>query len=200
LTCPPEPPRLRFVRALHESGATPVHELEFYDARTFKHTRPEGAVRLELFVDLIPPEEPIPAHPGANYGGRPWYLRSYTRSPIRLEPPMAREMMRVVYWGRWADSTGEVGPFSATAVAWMEGGSRACLPGAQRMALGSYQPAPLLEQGKITGPAERGTTYRIAVIEAYRHQLNPREVEPALPGIEEAPRPQLAAPASREAA
>ena len=110
------------MRALHEGGgATPVHELAFH-AMDHTKARPAGAVRLELFVDLVPPEEPIPAHPGANLASRPWYLRSYTRSPIRLVPPLARMPMQVVYWGRWADSAGSVGPFSATAVAWIEGG------------------------------------------------------------------------------
>ncbi len=31
--------------------------------------------------------------------------------------------MRVVYWARWADATGEVGPMSAAAAGWVEGGS-----------------------------------------------------------------------------
>jgi hypothetical protein len=31
--------------------------------------------------------------------------------------------MRVIYWARWADAAGNVGPFSATAVGWIEGGS-----------------------------------------------------------------------------
>jgi hypothetical protein len=55
--------------------------------------------------------------------GTSLYLRSYTRSPIRLTPPMAKVPMRIVYWARWADSTGNVGPFSATAAAWIEGGN-----------------------------------------------------------------------------
>src|SRR5206468_1628916 len=91
-----------------------------------------AVVKMELGVNLregkakqltVPPEAPIPAHPGANLASRPWYLRSYTRSPIRIIPPLARMPMQVVYWGRWADSAGNVGPFSATAVAWIEGGS-----------------------------------------------------------------------------
>ena len=100
-----------------------MHELSFFDFTTRSTRKPEGAVRLELFVDLVLTDEPIPARPGANHGGRPWYLRSYTRSPIVLAPPMASVPMRVVYWGRWADSVGNVGPFSATAVGWIEGGS-----------------------------------------------------------------------------
>jgi hypothetical protein len=76
-----------------------------------------------LFVDLIRPDEQVPAHPGVTAAGRPFYLRSYARSPIRLTPPLASEPMRVIYWARWADAAGNVGPFSATAVGWIEGGS-----------------------------------------------------------------------------
>lgn len=69
--CPKEPPVLVFVRALHEGrGAYPMHELSFY-AANWNRARPEGAVRLELFIDLVPPDERIPAHPGANQSGRP---------------------------------------------------------------------------------------------------------------------------------
>ena len=122
--CPQQPPRLRFMRALHEgNGVTPMHELEFRTSETFSSAKPPGAVRVELFVDLVLPEEPIPEWPGANHGGRPWYLRSFTRNPILIVPPMSRVPMRVVYWARWADSTGNVGPFSATAVGWIEGGT-----------------------------------------------------------------------------
>jgi hypothetical protein len=121
--CPVEPPRVTFKRALHEPGAVPLHELEFGTADYSSRAKPEGAVRLELFVDLVPPEDEIPAYPGANHHGRPWYLRSYTRSPVVVAPPLARVPMRVVYWGRWADAAGNVGPFSATASAWVEGGS-----------------------------------------------------------------------------
>src|SRR5690606_11908580 len=65
LTCSQEPPRLRFVRALHEgSGATPMHELSF-GALDRRVKRPAGAVRLELFVALVPPDAAIPKHPGS---------------------------------------------------------------------------------------------------------------------------------------
>jgi len=123
LVGPLEPPRLWFVRALHEANAaTPMHELKFR-SHDWSKAKAAGAARLELFVDLVPPDEPVPAHPGANLSSRPWYLRSYSRSPIVLVPPMARVPMRVVYWGRWADSSGNVGPFSKTVAAWIEGGS-----------------------------------------------------------------------------
>lgn len=120
LTVPNEAPRLKFVRAIHESGAEPEHELTF-TSRDFK-AKPEGAVRVEVFCDLIAPEAEVPEYPGAG-GSRPFYLRSYTRSPVRLYPPIANAPMRVVYWARWADTAGNVGPFSATAVGWIEGGS-----------------------------------------------------------------------------
>ena len=126
LTVPNEAPRLRFQRAIHEGdGSAPEHELSFV-SRDFK-PRPPGATRIELFVDLIAPDAEIPTHPNAPRGdgtvGCPFYLRSYTRSPFRLMPPLAEVPMRVVYWARWADSAGNVGPFSATAVGWIEGGS-----------------------------------------------------------------------------
>jgi hypothetical protein len=162
--CPMEPPRLEFARAHHENGATPVHELRFRGMESGV-SKPEGAVRLELFVDLIPPDAPIPARPGANYSSRPWYLRSYTRSPIKLTPPIARVPMRVVYWARWADSVGNVGPFSKTAAAWIEGGSQAWLPGAVRAAplsLGGQTPVQTLEDVRPIGPrsATRNTASR----------------------------------------
>ncbi len=165
---PQEPPRLRFVRALHESGASPMHELSF-STMDFKKARPEGAARLELFVDLIPPEEPIPNHPGANQGGRPWYLRSYARSPIVLAPPMPRVPMRIVYWGRWADSAGAVGPFSATCAGWIEGGSHHHLPGAPAQWFGKPQ-TPLLDPPVLPSREEK---YSVAVLEVHYQTFMP---------------------------
>jgi hypothetical protein len=183
--CPQEPPRLRFVRALHEgNGATPVHELDFR-AFDLKAAKPKGAVRLELFVDLVPPEEPIPAGPGANHGSRPWYLRSYTRSPIKLTPPIARVPMRVVYWGRWADSLGNVGPFGATAVAWIEGGSHHALPGGPGIALGFRKPVPVIDAVPTAGPDERDESYRVAVLEMRYESMSGREFAAALPAAPE---------------
>jgi hypothetical protein len=82
------------------------------------------AVRLELFVDLVPPGEPIPTWPGERWGGRMWYLRSYTRSPIEVEYPRCDEQMRVVYWARWAGANGATGPFSNTLATRVEGFDR----------------------------------------------------------------------------
>lgn len=185
--CPQEPPRLWFARALHEgNGAAPMHELKFF-ALDHSRAKPQGAVRLELFVDLVPPEEPIPAFPGAGAnwggGGRPWYLRSFTRSPIVLAPPMARVPMRVVYWGRWADSTGNVGPFSKTAVAWIEGGSHH-LMGPRLGRSIDPQPMPLLEDVAATelagGPARRQLECSVMVLEAQYHSFNTAHIVPAL--------------------
>jgi hypothetical protein len=194
LTVPNEPPRLRFVRAHHESASCPMHELSF-TSLDWK-SKPPGAVRLELFVDLIPPEEPIPEYPGANHAGRPWYLRSYTRSPIKLTPPMARVPMRVVYWARWADSVGNVGPFCATAVAWIEGGSNAHLPGGTGIVmnmLGAPKPVRILEDATASSPAGRDESYTVAVLQV-RYGVGPD----ALP--EPAPPRQLEAPRATEAA
>lgn len=182
-TCPMEPPRLQFSRVLHrEVGSMPMHELEFSALNAgIRKTKPEGAVRIELFVDLVPPDEPIPTHPGGNHGGRPWYLRSYTRSPIVLFPPMARVPMRVVYWARWADSTGNTGPFSATVAGWVEGGNisrPAVVP------LGGPKIAPLIELATPALEQTRDSTYTVALIETHYLSLN-APVMPELKQIED---------------
>ena len=192
---PKAPPKLKFVRALHEgNGSTPMHELEFREFHSHSKSRPSGAVRLELFVDLIPPEEPIPNHPGAHQGGRAWYLRSYTRNPIVLAPPMPRVPMRVLYWGRWADSAGNVGPFSATAAGWIEGGSHRMLPGGQGMGYLNKEHPPLIEDASAAARSQRGTTYVVAVLEAQDQSYAPHALpEPAEPK-------RLEGPAESEAA
>ncbi len=200
---PAEPPRLTFVRALHEANAAmPMHELQFSEIHNWSRKKPEGVERLELFVDLLPVDEPIPGHPGANHGGRPWYLRSFTRSPIVLAPPMTRVPMRVVYWGRWADSTGNVGPFSATAVAWIEGGSSHMLPGGIGMAApGARKPAKLLEDA--APPAGREPSVSVVVLEAQYQSFHPQHVEQSAPQLSAMPvreARRLEGPAVEEAA
>jgi len=116
-TCPQEPPQLRF-RGEYKG----MHELEFRrDLARKGKAKPFAAARLELFVDLVPPGEPIPKTPDERCKGRPWYWRSYTKSPIRVKFPLPDEPRMVVYWGRWADATGETGPFSHTIIARVEG-------------------------------------------------------------------------------
>lgn len=179
LTVPNEPPRLEFVRAIHDNGAVPVHELQF-TAADYRKAKPDGAVRLELFCDLIAPDEPIPNFPGATPGSRPLYLRSFTRSPITLTPPMARVPMRVVYWGRWADSAGNVGPFSSTAVGWIEGGTHHLMggarPGFDMPKMIDVSPDSLQDRAQI----EHGTTVYVALLEAQQrapgHAIVAREL------------------------
>ncbi len=171
--CPNEPPELTFVRVLHQGlGAAPIHELRFGPADSSRKAKPHGAARIELFVDLIPPDEQIPRHPGANHGGRPWYLRSYTRSPIVLTPPMARVPMRVVYWARWADPTGNVGPFSRTAAGYVEGGNIS----APTLPSFGTKPAPLIEVVPATS-SSRDSTYTVALIETHYLSLNAPMIE-----------------------
>ncbi len=164
---PQEAPRLRFVRAIHESaGAAPLHELKF-GAKEWGKSKPDGATRLELFVDLIPPDEKVPRFPGENFRSRPWYLRSFSRSPIVLVPPLAKVPMRVVYWARWADTSGNVGPFSDTCVAWIEGGSNHMLPGGVGMQLGRTNQIKETDVATHIGPATRDEKYSVAVLEVH---------------------------------
>ncbi len=182
-TVPMEPPRLRFARALHEgSSATSMHELTFCAlAEMVRGPKPDGAVRIELFCDVFPPGEPVPQSPGENYGGRPWYLRSYSRSPIRIVPPMAREPMMVVYWGRWADAVGNVGPFCATVVSRVEGWTGtmlSCASFASKASDGGRGPK-VIEQDPSAPPtpAPREPRYSVAVRDAQYEYLNPPLVD-----------------------
>ena len=84
-------------------------------------SKPNGAVRVELFVDLVALGEKVPQFPGQYLGGRPWYLRSFTSCPMKVKHPVPPVPMLVVYWARWADAKGNVGPFCATVKARVEG-------------------------------------------------------------------------------
>jgi hypothetical protein len=112
-------------------------------------------VRIELFVDLVPPGEPIPTWPGARWGGRTWYLRSFTRSPMTVEYPKCDEPMRVVYWARWADATGATGPWSPTLATRVEGYDAALRPARQ---LGQPEPTIIITSGlkQLPDLVERG--------------------------------------------
>ncbi len=170
-------PDLRFVKAHHDSsGASPMHELRFKDSEGFNKARPEGAVRLELFVGLVAPGAAIPTSPADVQGRSAWYLRSYTKSPVILVPPIARVPMYVVYWARWADSLGNVGLFSKPAKGWIEGGHVS-------------QPAMNLGQGlgrkeepqaiEVDAPKQLidERTYSVAVIEAHYLSFTPNHVQ-----------------------
>ena len=54
------------------------------------------------------------ASPGACVasGGRPWYLRSFTRSPIGIALDPADRGKCATYFGRWVTAKGLVGPWS----------------------------------------------------------------------------------------
>lgn len=124
--CPQQRPHVRFVRS--EDG---VHVLEFREAWGARsRAKPRGAARLEVYVDLVPagaqpPKEPgLPGERAVSASGGPWYLRSFTTNPIRVKHPLPGapdEPRLVVYWARWADATGEVGPWSHAVTARVEG-------------------------------------------------------------------------------
>lgn len=141
--CPQNPPMLRFVGSgdgvAQEAGignGSGVHVLEWWanssrfvgDRETgkWRRARPDGAARLELFVELVPVGHAIPHHP-AELMGRPWYLGSFTTSRMEVTYPIPSEPMLVVYWGRWADARGRVGRFSKTCTARVEGWSQSRL-------------------------------------------------------------------------
>ena len=118
--CPKHPPHLRYIGSEKRTHILQFREEQFSRSRA----KPFGAARLELFVDLVPPGESVPRSPD-NRTGRAWYLRSFTTNPSRVEFPMPKEPMLVVYWGRWAAATGEVGRWSQTVTARVEAWSPA---------------------------------------------------------------------------
>lgn len=123
-TVPLSAPTLTYAGSTRADGPnSTVHLLKYEAGFQIKcRSKPSGAVRIELFVDLVRHGEPIPQYPGQYLGGRPWYLRSFTSNPIRARFPVPPEPMLVVYWARWADAKGNVGPFSQTCITRTEGG------------------------------------------------------------------------------
>lgn len=139
--CPQSPPRLQFLGSgdgvaggYGQGGGSGFHVLRFddYNESVPVHAssqlgkvrcrKPAGAVRVELYFDMVPPGESVPKLPGER--GWPKYLRSFTRSPIEVEYPLPMgEPMLIVYWARWAGSTGEVSRWSKPCVARVEGWS-----------------------------------------------------------------------------
>ena len=122
-TVPFAAPVLQYMGAPRNAGPNSGrHLLHVTEGFTFVNkSKPNGAVRVELFVDLVAPGDPVPRFPGEFLGGRPWYLRSFTKNPIKVQHPMPPVPMLVVYWARWADAKGDVGPFSQTCVTRVEG-------------------------------------------------------------------------------
>jgi hypothetical protein len=123
-SCMMTAPYIRYLGAYDRGGPGSIqHVLKFkeeFDSTT--SALPNGAERLELFVEWVPQGERIPRSPEEMYG-RAWYLRSFTRSRMEVKFPMPPVPMLIVYWGRWADAKGNVGPWSQTVVARVEGWS-----------------------------------------------------------------------------
>lgn len=119
--CPQIRPEMRlrdaFAGGPMQSGIHLIHFCESFMKMT--HAKPDGADRLELFRDLVRPGDQV-LDPSQRKSGHPQYLRSYTRSPIQVDCPKSDVPVRVIYWARWANNTGEAGPFSKPLVAPVE--------------------------------------------------------------------------------
>ncbi len=135
---PQRPPALQFLGSGDGVGGSVavgsgsgIHVLKYFDdnnamviSPSSKHgvvynRRPDGAARIELYFEMVPAGEPVPKHPAER--GWPKYLRSYTRSPMEVEYPIPSQPMLIVYWAKWADSTGNTSRWSRTCVARVEG-------------------------------------------------------------------------------
>lgn len=125
--CPQVAPSLQFLGSddVNHSGMGGVHVIAFRTAKILapSKAKPHGAARLELFFEFVKPGQPVPSKPD-ELSGWPRYVRSFTTTPMRVKHPVpAASMgpMLLVYWARWADATGEVGPWSQTLVTRIEG-------------------------------------------------------------------------------
>jgi hypothetical protein len=161
--CPQSQPVLYFKADVHRTWSTPGwHVITFNDLIvSAKRAKPDGASRLELFVDLVPLDEPWPNMPGDRHGGLAFYLGSYTRTPFKIAYPKTNVPMRVVYWGRWANNTGETGPFSRPLVAPLDSEMWShLLPGPEDEARG-----PRVEQRVIITSARRALPEGVETID-----------------------------------
>lgn len=122
--CPQNSPELSFAgERPFSSTIDGKHTLKFRDrdGKLSSNAKPEGATRIELFIDLIPPGEPIPREPGRCPVGVSRYVRSYSRSPFTVKYLKADVPLRVIYYARWANETGDFGEFSPPLSARFEG-------------------------------------------------------------------------------
>lgn len=116
--CPRTRPSLEFLGSRwSKRKGREVHVVRFKGESGADKAKPRGAVRMEIFYAWMEMGEKVPHQPD----DRARYLRSYTRTPIEVEFPVPPRPMLLVYWGRWADARGEVGPFSKTVRARPEG-------------------------------------------------------------------------------
>ncbi len=165
--CPQIPPEMKLLASL-EGGVRQAgkHVISFCESFWKKtQAKPEGADRLELFVDLLRPGEKV-IDPSRRTNGHPLYLRSYTRSPIQVDCPKSDVPVRVIYWARWANNTGEVGPFSKPLVAPVEltDWSHLALPGPEQ----HESSTPRVEQRVIITSARRELPDCVETIDTLR--------------------------------
>lgn len=154
--CPKHPPRLQFLGSgdgqvgnVGTGSGSGIHVIRYCDGNDgvpvhassevgrVRRAKPDGAVRVELFFDLVPWGEAVGRHPAQR--GWPKYLRSFTRSPMEVEFPIPSQPMLVVYWARWADSTGQVSRWSEPCVARIEGWSAAGPPALPQQSMASLR-------------------------------------------------------------
>ncbi|MGB7159019.1 MAG: hypothetical protein WBD40_13200, partial [Tepidisphaeraceae bacterium] len=174
-------------------AASPVHELQCYGAAGPGSGRPGGAVRLELYMALVPPDAEVPAGPSGVYGEHPWHLGGFARSRFKVEPRIPNVPMLIVYWGRWAGSNNDMGPWSATCATRIEGWPQHVWRGA----LGSRKVTPLVDASAAQDAARGASSYSMIVRDA---RSDYRNRPPALPEPDDAPQRQLEGPAESEAA
>ena len=91
---------------------------------------------------------------------------------------------------------GNVGPFSATAVGWTEGGTHRKLP----LVLGKLKTTPVIEDYAASGPAHREKTYVVALLEEQYRAFNPQTPANQLPAAASENGPRRLGPAQGEAA
>lgn len=154
--CPKTPPSLQFLGSgdgvaggVGIGSGSGVHVIRFFDEEqgatlvpskvqfVARKAKPDGAVRVELFFDMIPVGEAVPQVPNAR--GWPKYLNSYTRSPMEVDFPIPSEPMLFVYWARWAGSGCDVSRWSKPCVARVEGWTSHALPQARTAMLENGQ-------------------------------------------------------------
>ena len=105
--------------------------------------------------------------------------------------------MMIVYWGRWADAIGNVGPWSKTITTRIEGyWPHAVGP----HFIGGPKPQRVLEDPAAEPATGRAAHITIAVLDSQYLAMNPQHVSAALPDQSKREVRQLEGPAIEEAA
>lgn len=125
--CPSTAPMLVFRGKFENDGHHPGRHVVYAvdPSRGNSKALPEGVTRIELFVELVGMGEPVPHSPGEM--GPPWYLGSFSRNPMIVSFPVAKQPMLVVYYARYVNAQHEVGPWSGPCAAGVEGWPNAAL-------------------------------------------------------------------------